>query len=48
MLETRARLVERTPAAAKLAFAWGLIARAPTRVNRARSTSITISATIST
>jgi len=35
MLETRARLVERTPLAARLAFAWGLIAHAPTRVNRA-------------
>lgn len=34
MLETRARLVERTPFAAKLAFVWGLLWRAPTRINR--------------
>jgi cyclopropane-fatty-acyl-phospholipid synthase len=34
LLETRARLVERTPLAARLMFLWHLVARAPTRVNR--------------
>src|SRR6266571_578656 len=35
LLEMRARLVERTPLAAKLAFLWQLVLRAPTRINRA-------------
>src|SRR5256714_531168 len=34
MLEMRARLVERTPFVAKLAFVWDLLLGAPTRINR--------------